>query len=1210
MDSAISAKKQLMAHFGEVRSQANSQFREYRRDQAVVFLKTRERFGGLSNMAPGFPLRVNGAAIRTSEALYQACRFPHRPELQVKIIEQTSPMTAKMVGKPYRDDSRPDWDRVRTKIMRWCLRVKLAQNYSSFAELLLSTGDRPIVEQSRKDDFWGAKPIEGDGLVGCNILGRLLMELRQEVRTGDPSQLRVVEPLDLLEFLLFGRPIEVIGKRSAGPRHAPPATSSAPPPSMIETPKDIMPAPLPTPMRKKLIEVSIPLEAINVASAREKSIRHGHPSTLHLWWARRPLAACRAVLFAQLVDDPSSWPERFGNDPEQIDAERRRLHKVIEAMVPWEASNNEAILNAARWEIARSVAWGLGEEPPGCGDGPAILDYLQTKAPPVYDPFSGGGSIPLEAQRLGLRAYGSDLNPVAVLIGKALVEIPPKFAGRPPVNPQARAEASNGQVRAWKGAQGLAEDVRYYGQWMRDEAEKCIGHLYPKATLSDGTEIKVIAWLWARTVRSPDPLARGAMVPLVSSFMLSTKEGRKAWIEPVIDAAARDGWRFDVRSGKPSKADEERLKKGTKTGRGSNFACVLTGTAIDGTWVKAESAAGRMGARLMAIVAEGARSRTYLPPDSAHEAIAATAVPNWEPEGNLPNDPRNFWTVQYGLTTFASLFTPRQLVALTTYSDLLVAAREKALTDTRASSFEGDDRPLSSGGSGPTAYADAIATYLAMAVSKLTDAQSSLARWKPAMDQTIGTFGRQALPMVWDYAESNTFSGMAGDFSVSLKNMMRVLADSNAKVSGSIANIDASKNGFPVRPVVFSTDPPYYDNISYADLSDYFYVWLRRSLSNVWPDLFRRLITPKAEELIATPYRHGGKSQAEIFFMKGMGDAISAMKAAATDGEPLAIYYAYKQSEIAEEGVFSAGWTSFLQATVDSGLSVDGTWPVRTELSNRIIAKDANYLASSVVLVCRKRSADADIITRADFIRALKREMPAAIDAIRKAGVGPVDMQQSVIGPGMGVFSRHSKVLEDDDSAMIVKTALALINRVWEEIENELDQAFDAETQVALAWFATYGFEARPSGELITLTTAKNTSDRALFASGVFKDMKGKAGLTPRAELPVGWSPAGDRMLTTWECVQHTARVLNAADGGGEAAAALVAQMGPKAEEARALAYRLFEIATNKGWAAEALVYNELAQEWTKLEDVAATLNDAGRARGSNQTSFAFEGTV
>jgi putative DNA methylase len=350
--------------------------------------------------------------------------------------------------------------------------------------------------------------------------------------------------------------------------------------------------------RKKLIEVSIPLEAINAASAREKSIRHGHPSTLHLWWARRPLAACRAVLFAQLVDDPSAWPDRFPTEEAQ-DAERRRLHRIIEHLVPWEASNDARTLNEARWEIARSVAWGRGEEPPPRDDGAAILAYLQAKAPPVYDPFSGGGSIPLEAQRLGLRAYGSDLNPVAVLIGKALVEIPPKFAGRPPVNPTSREEIARGGRWQGKGAQGLAEDVRYYGQWMRDQAERRIGHLYPKATLPDGSEATVIAWLWARTVRSPDPAARGAMVPLVSSFLLSTKEGRKAWVETAIDSAAPDGYRFEVRIGQLGKADEQRLKNGTKSAKGQAFVCIRTGSAIDRGYIQAEGKADRLGQRLI-----------------------------------------------------------------------------------------------------------------------------------------------------------------------------------------------------------------------------------------------------------------------------------------------------------------------------------------------------------------------------------------------------------------------------------------------------------------------------------------------------------------------------------------------------------------------------------------------------------------------------------
>ena len=958
-------------------------------------------------------------------------------------------------------------------------------------------------------------------------------------------------------------------------------------------------------VRKKLIEVSIPLEAINAAAAREKSIRHGHPSTLHLWWARRPLAACRAVLFAQLVDDPSAWPDKFPTGEAQ-DAERKRLHKLIERMVPWEASNDERILNEARWEIARSIAWGLGEEPPPKTNPKAVLDYLQTKAPPVYDPFSGGGSIPLEAQRLGLRAYGSDLNPVAVLIGKALVEIPPKFAGKPPVNPAAQAELKRGGRWNGKGAQGLAEDVRYYGQWMRDEAERRIGKFYPKAKLPDGSEATVIAWLWARTVRSPDPAAKGAMVPLVSSFMLSTKEGKKAWVEPVLDSQAPDGYRFEVRTGNLSKADEARLKKGTKTARGSNFTCVLTGAAIDGEYVKAEGTVGRMSARLMAVVAEGDRGRVYLSPSSEHEKAAEKArlqeIDIGPVSQDLPHDPRAIWCTLYGLTTFDKLFTPRQLLALTTFSDLVGEAREKALADARAAGMPDDATPLHAGGTGAAAYADAVATYLAFACDRMVDRSSTICTWdtgaegksstgSPGRSAAIrGTFSRQAIPMTWDFAEANVFSESAANFLDAVGWVLKPF-DFNripAFGAGGIDHLNAVHNGFWQRPIVISTDPPYYDNIGYADLSDYFYVWLRRTLARIWPQLFRRLTTPKTEELVATPYRHGGKEEAEAFFMKGMSDALSAMRNAATDEEPLAIYYAFKQSEVAEEGVTSAGWAAFLQAVVDAGLSVDGTWPLRTELSNRMIGRGANALASSIVLVCRKRDPNASVAMRDEFVRALKRELPDAIEDIRKAGVGPVDMQQSVLGPGMGIFTRYAKVLEDDDSVMTVKTALSLINRVWEEIENALDGTLDPITQVALAWFSSYGFDKRPSGELIQLANAKDTSDRMLFDSGVFQNLHGKAALTPRENLPADWSPNKDKVPTVWECVQHTARVLRAEDGGMEAAARLVAEMGSKAAEARALAYRLYEIATKKGWAQEALIYNELAEAWPRLEERAS----------------------
>jgi putative DNA methylase len=952
-----------------------------------------------------------------------------------------------------------------------------------------------------------------------------------------------------------------------------------------------------TMVRKKLIEVSIPLEAINVASAREKSIRHGHPSTLHLWWARRPLAACRAVLFAQLVDDPSAWPDRFPTEKAQ-DIERRRLHKVIERMVPWEASIDEAILNEARWEIARSVAWGLDEEPPPLADGKAILDYLQTKVPPVYDPFCGGGAIPLEAQRLGLRSFGSDLNPVAVLISKALVEIPPKFAGRPPVNPKAQTELRKGGRWNGKGPQGLADDVRYYGEWMRNEAKKRVGHIYNSAKLGDGSEAAVIAWLWARTVICPNPACR-CETPLLSSFVLSAKKAHERYLVPKVSQKKIS---FDVSNIPPTGfADPAR---GYKRGMSGIFQCAFCGYVTTRNYVAQQAMDNKLGTVLTAVVAEKKGGRVYLPADTAP---SPRNIPEPDTTGLdvlLSPNPRDVWCRNFGLDTPASLFTQRQLVALTTYSDLVSEARERVSADAQNAGFTDDQTPLCSGGTSATSYADAVATYLALAVSKLTDYNSSLVVWSPTRDQVKSTFARQALPMVWDFAEVNIFAKAAGDIETSVQGICRTLANLPSLGSSAIHLIDASQNSFPVRPIVVSTDPPYYDNIGYADLSDFFYVWLKRSLSNIWPDLFRRLTTPKAEELVAMPYRHDGREAAEAYFMKGMGEALTAMCNAASDDTPLTIYYAFKQSEAGEDGVTSAGWASFLQAIVAAGLAIDGTWPVRTERGARSVSIGTNALASSIVLVCRRRAVSAALVTRADFVRALKQEMPESIDDIREAGVGPVDMQQSIIGPGMGIFSRYAKVLEEDDNSMSVKTALSLINRAWEEIENELDTAFDPETQVALAWFATYGFDTRGSGELIGLANAKNIPLSALFSSGVFTDLHGKAALTSRTDLPADWSPAD---ATVWECVQHTARTLNAPDGGGEAAARLVAQMGPKAADARALAYRLYEICSQKNWAAEALVYNELAQEWARLEDIAINMASASSTTTRAQGAFTFD---
>jgi putative DNA methylase len=961
-------------------------------------------------------------------------------------------------------------------------------------------------------------------------------------------------------------------------------------------------------LRKKLIEVALPLEAINQASAREKSIRHGHPSTLHLWWARRPLAACRAVLFGQLVDDPSSWPERFPTEEDQ-DAERKRLFDLIgghrnpesgryeRGLVQWESSNDETILNAARYEIARSVAWGQGEEPP---DTPGeVLSYLQEHAPPVYDPFCGGGSIPLEAQRLGLRAYGSDLNPVAVLVSKALVEIPPKFAGLPPVNPEAQAELKRGGSWNGKGVQGLAEDVRYYGQWMRDEAEGRIGHLFPQVEVTEeavrqqpnlkpilGQKLTVIAWLWARTVRSPNPAIGAAMVPLVSSFMLSTKKDKKAWVEPVIDAAAPDGWKFEVQSGSIGTEAEAKAKAGT-IGRSTGGHCILTGAPMPFSYVREEGKTTGLGERLMAIVADGPKGRVYLPPAPEHEEIARSAEPEWEPEGDLPDNPRDFKTPNYGLPRFADLFTRRQLVALTTFSNLVAEVREKALTNARAAGLADGER-LEDGGTEAEAYADSVATYMSLVVDKGADYWSTICSWHATRELIRNTFGRQAIPMVWDYAECNSLSNSAGNWSSGVEWVVRCLNNGQSFSFAKIDQADAASPKF-TEPIVVSTDPPYYDNIGYADLSDFFYVWLRRSLRTVWSEVFRTLLVPKAEELVATPYRHGGRDAAEEFFQIGVGKALKAMADASDERYPLAIYYAFKQSEIETEGVASTGWATFLQGVIAAGLIVDATLPVRSEMSNRMIASGNNALASSIVLVCRKRAETAHAITRADFIRELRDALPPALKLLQQGNIAPVDMAQASIGPGMAVFTQHVQVLEADDSPMNVKTALQIINTELDTFLADQEAEYDEWTRFAISWFETHGVEAGPYGEAEILATARGVSVDGVREAGIIKSGGGKVGLILRPELPSDWNSANDPRLTVWECTQHLIRRLE--DQGEGAAAELLAVLGGHADAARALAYRLYGICERKGWAEEGRAYNGLVVVWPDLVDLATSVD-------------------
>jgi putative DNA methylase len=942
--------------------------------------------------------------------------------------------------------------------------------------------------------------------------------------------------------------------------------------------------------RKKLIEVSIPLEVINRESAQEKSIRHGHPSTLHLWWARRPLAACRAVLFAQLVDDPSACPEEFPT-VELQKAERDRLHKLIEHLVPWEASTNEMILTEARYEIARSVARGRGDKLPPIGQlsPQQIIDYLQEHAPPVYDPFSGGGSIPLEAQRLGLKAMGSDLNPVAVLIGKALVEFPPKFVGHKPVNPEVN------ELHQWKGAQGLADDVVYYGHWMREQAEKKIGHLYPKVELKGGKDATVIAWLWARTVPSPDPRAMGAHVPLASSFVLSAKAGQEVVVKPVVDRAKLT-WHFVIDDA-PSKADIETAKKGTKAARGANFVCLLTGAAIDGAHVKAEAMAGRMSATLTAIVADGPGSRIYLAPTPAQIRAAAIDAPDVpEVDQPMPRNPRWFSPPDYGMPKFRDLYTPRQLVALTAFCDLVTEARQRVLADAKKhwpDTHTDDIHSLAEGGLGPVAYADAVAIYLCFIISSMTDRHSTICTWD-AGGPTWGTklrntFARHAIPMTWDYAEANPLSDKSGSLENSLDYTSKAIGAiwSHPAAKGRI--FSAASQDLKASQVILSTDPPYYDNIGFADLSDYFYVWMRRTLRVVMPDLFRRVLVPKAEELVATPYRHGGKENAEAFFFSGMKSTFASM-ASATTNAPITIFYAYRQKE-------SEGWATFLQAMVDSGLAVDGTWPIRSELSTRMTSKGASVLDSSIVHVCRPRDHSASAITRADYIRALRREMPMALAEMRRAGVGPTDIQQAAIGPGIGIFTQHACVLNADGTRMLVKDALRLINQVREEITSTRDAEYDGATRFALDWFLANGFNKEQSSRAIAMTDPMGLSLQELEHSGFFEVRGRDARLLRREELGDNWNLGTDRRATVWGACQHLIKRLTAEDGGIDAAAALYNRLGALADPAHALARRLYDICEQRQWAAEGRVYNQLHQEWAVIEKRAAELAETGNRR-------------
>lgn len=940
-----------------------------------------------------------------------------------------------------------------------------------------------------------------------------------------------------------------------------------------------------TTQRKKLIEVSIPLEAINIASASEKFARHGHPSTLHLWWARRPLAACRAIIFAQLVDDPSGWPDLF---PHKVDQERERdrLHRIIKSFVPWSATSNTRVFAEARYEIARSIARERGDTLPPQNDDDAILSYLRKYAPPVCDPFCGGGSIPLEAQRFGLQAYGSDINPVAVLISKATCEIPIKFANCSSVNAESDRNLSH------TGTKGLANDIRWYGRKLLDLTYSSIGRYYPKILISSsmisrrpdlepllGEDLTVVAWIWARTVASPDPALFGAHVPLVRSFDLCTKKSKRCWIEPVI-SSTRGEYTFFVRHG------EGQTLHGTINRSGGT--CIFSGTPIPFKYIRAEAQAGRMRHRLMAVVVQGPSGRVYLDPTQEFEDAANTEKPKQYPLAPLPNNPRDCKPILYGMKHFADLFTSRQLLVLSTISENIESIRSRVLNDALASGMPEDPTRLTDGGYGAVAYADAVATYLGLCVGRQTNRLSSLCFWETSRETIQQVFGRQALAMVWDFSESNPFSSSSGSFLTQVEYLASCIERGTVSYApAAVIQHDAAKVTTLPSSALITTDPPYYDNITYSDLSDFFYVWHRMSLSKIWPKLYRRVLTPKSEELVALSLRHDSRASAEQFFMNGMRKALDNAFNISVNNYPVAIFYAFKQSEKTEGGITSRGWASFLQSLVDAGYTIEGTWPVRTE--NAIaLKKRVNALSSSIVLVCRKRSLSAPTITSKEFIIRLRKVLPDALKGIRDGGVNPVDMSQASLGPGMSVFTTVSKILEPDDSKMPVHKAITLINQVRDEIHGAESAAFDSITRFCLEWYEKFGMNSGRASDAIVMSQAYGIGVNDLNSVGVFLTESGEARLIDRNEIINDMIHTVDENNPVWKCAQQLAHALNSVSGGADVAAKIYSSMSQQqCEASQLLAYRMYDICAHKNNTQEALVWNNLVQEWGVLESEA-----------------------
>lgn len=874
----------------------------------------------------------------------------------------------------------------------------------------------------------------------------------------------------------------------------------------------------------KLVEVALPLEAISAAARRDKDKKTGTIKNVHKWFAPMPTPAWRALLFATLIDDPGD------------ETKRAELLRFVERLVPPDGNPPDAATLAEAHDM--------------------LMEATDGNPPTVFDPFCGGGSTLVEAQRLGLPCAGSDLNPVPVLITRTLTELLPQVAGRPPLV----VEAGTLGMTGGGPLDGFMADCRRYAQRIRDEVWDEIGHLYP-APPGGGT---VIAWLWARTVTCLNPACH-AVAPLVSSFWLSKKKGALTWIEPT-DLRPGNPVRFEVHTG------DAGPPPATKVGRGGTFRCAVCQESIPETHVKTEGKAKRLGTQLMAVAVDGECGRKYLSPSAVTEPPLVER-PAAVPEVELPDYARWFSSPAYGITTEADLYTNRQLAVLGAFADAV----------TQVSSWVAAD-------GGDDIQARSIASVLGLCVSKLAMSQSTQVRWRTRAVESKAepAFGRQALPMVWDFSETNPFGGSVGDWlgqlasatsglrALPLSPAASLTFRSDARVAGDRFNGTA----------LIATDPPYFAQIGYADLSDYFYVWLRRALSDLHPDLFQTVATPKADELIAAPYRHDGNmAEATQYFVDGFTEAFHNLSAAAAVGLPILIVYAHRQEETeGADGLTSTGWDAMLSAIIAGGLRIVGTWPIHATSSSRQIGLGTNALASYMVLVCRRQKTTAKPTDRQGFLGALHAELPKAIRKLQEGDISTVDLGPAAIGPGMAVFSRFSRVIEPTGKAMIVSAALTLIATVTGEVLDEFVGDLDGETRWAMSWFRDHGFESGSYDDADKLCRATVTSLDGLEKAGVATGIKGRVRLWGRSELPTDWDPAADRRVTIWEVTQQLVRLL--ATDGEEAAADLLAHCGRWADSARDLAQWLAAAALETR-PAEALDHDALVTSWSELQRLA-----------------------